>query len=209
LGLQSLEKQRTKHPPIKELSFSKQIMSSRQLSNIFIVAAKRTPFGSFGGSFKSVSATELGVVATKAALAQASIDPVLIDSVFFGNVIPSSKDAAYLSRHVGLKSGIPIHTPALTVNRLCGSGFETVIQGANSIRLGESQFSVCGGAENMSMAPLQVNGEHARWGVALGQGMTLGDSLWDGLTDAHAGVPMGVTAENLATQYGITREVSL
>jgi len=181
-------------------------MASRQLSNIFVVAAKRTPFGSFGGSFKGVSATELGAVATTAAMAQASIDPNIIDSVFFGNVIASSKDAAYLARHVGLKAGIPIHAPALTINRLCGSGFESVIQGANSIRLGESNINVCGGTENMSMAPLQVNGEHARWGVTLGQGMVLGDALWDGLTDSHAGVPMGVTAENLALLYGITRE---
>ena len=153
-----------------------------------------------------MTATELGVASTKAALAQGNIDPELVDNVYFGNVIPSSKDAAYLARHIGLKSGVPVASPALTINRLCGSGFETVIQGANSIKLGESRIAVCGGTESMSLAPLQVSGLDARWGVTLGKGLQLGDSLWDGLTDAHAGTPMGITAENLAEKYGITRE---
>jgi len=97
-------------------------------------------------------------------------------------------------------------TPALTINRLCGSGFETVVQGANQIQLGEAQVALCGGTENMSNAPLQVFGNDARWGVALGKGLKMGDALWDGLTDAYAKTPMGVTAENLAEKYGITRE---
>lgn len=176
------------------------------MSGIFIVAAKRTPFGAFGGSLKAMTATQLGVVSTKAALAEGGIDPALVDHIFFGNVIPSSKDAAYLSRHVGLQSGIPITTPALTLNRLCGSGFETVSQGANLIKLGEANVVVCGGTESMSMAPLQANGLHARWGVSLGAGLALEDSLWSGLTDAHTNTPMGVTAENLAKQYNITRQ---
>ena len=176
------------------------------MSNIFIVAAKRTPFGSFGGSLKSLTATELGVVSTKSAIAAGNIDPSTIDAVYFGNVIQSSSDAAYLARHVGLKVGVPVGVPALTINRLCGSGFETVIQGAKSIKLGEAKVVICGGSENMSMAPLQVDGNDARWGVALGTGLTMRDSLWDGLTDKHAGTPMGITAENLAAKYGITRE---
>ena len=182
--------------------------SSIIMSGIFLVAAKRTPFGAFGGALKSLSATELGVVSTKAALAQASMDPSLIDQVYFGNVIQSCNDAAYLARHVALKSGIPIPTPALTVNRLCGSGFETVIQGAKSIKCQEAQIALCGGTEQMSAAPLQVDGNAARWGVALGTGLQLRDALWDGLTDTHAGTPMGVTAENLAQKYNITRQVS-
>jgi acetyl-CoA acyltransferase 2 len=101
---------------------------------------------------------------------------------------------------------VPIASPALTINRLCGSGFETVIQGAKSIKLNEAKIVVCGGAENMSMAPLQVDGNDARWGVALGNGLKMRDSLWDGLTDQHAGTPMGITAENLAVKYGISRE---
>ena len=150
------------------------------MTNIFIVAAKRTPFGSFGGSLKALTATELGVVSTKSAITAASIDPSTIDAVYFGNVIQSSSDAAYLARHVGLKCGVPVAAPALTINRLCGSGFETVIQGAKSIRLGEARIVVCGGSENMSMAPLQVDGNDARWGVSLGTGLTMRDSLWDG-----------------------------
>lgn len=176
------------------------------MSGIFVVAAKRTPFGAFGGSFKSITATELGVVSTKAALAQANLDPAAVDSCFFGNVVQSCSDAAYLARHVVLKSGCAQSTPALTVNRLCGSGFETVIQAATSIKVGDSRIVLAGGTENMSMAPLQVSGADARWGVALGKGLKLGDALWDGLTDAHVSMPMGTTAENLAEKYGITRQ---
>lgn len=176
------------------------------MSGVFLVAAKRTPFGTFGGSLKSISATDLGTHATKAALASINLDPELVDSVFFGNVIQTSPDAAYLARHVGLRSGTRLDAPSLTINRLCGSGFESVVLGAQSIRLGESQIAICGGAENMSDAPLCASGNDARWGVKLGAGLSFRDSLWDGLTDAYANVPMGITAENLAKQYGITRE---
>ena len=161
------------------------------MSGLFVVAAKRTPFGAFGGSLKALTATELGVVSTKAALAQANLDPTLIDACFFGNVIQSSQDAAYLARHVALKSGCNLSIPSLTINRLCGSGFETVVQGATAIKVGDANIALCGGTENMSMAPLQVSGNDARWGVALGKGLRMGDALWDGLTDAHAGTPMG------------------
>ena len=180
------------------------------MSSVFIVAAKRTPFGAFGGSLKSLSATELGVVSNKAALAQANnLDPSLVDAVCFGNVIQSSSDAAYLARHVGLKSGLPIDKPALTINRLCGSGFETVIQGMNWIRVGDAKIVLTGGTENMSMAPLQASGLETRWGgVGLGKGLHLRDALWDGLTDQHTQTPMGMTAENLADQYDISRQVS-
>mmetsp|Transcript_21969 Transcript_21969/g.45971 ORF Transcript_21969/g.45971 Transcript_21969/m.45971 type:complete len:396 (+) Transcript_21969:107-1294(+) len=176
------------------------------MANIFIVAAKRTAFGAFGGSLKKLTSTELGTIATKAAINSANIDPSAIDAVYFGNVIQSSSDAAYLARHVGLKCGVPIGSPALTINRLCGSGFETVIQGAKSIKLNEAKIVVCGGSENMSMAPLQVDGNDSRWGVPLGSGLKMRDSLWDGLTDQHVGTPMGITAENLAEKYGISRE---
>jgi len=173
---------------------------------IFLVAAKRTPFGGFGGSLKSISATDLGTHATKAALDSIGLDPELVDSIFFGNVIQTSPDAAYLARHVGLKSGMRLSAPSLTINRLCGSGFESVILGAQSIMLGESNIVVCGGSENMSDAPLCASGNDSRYGVKLGSGLHLRDSLWDGLTDAYAQIPMGVTAENLAKKYNITRE---
>ena len=177
------------------------------LKNIYIVAAKRTPFGAFGGSLKHLTATQLGVESTKAALSAGKIDPSLIDAVYFGNVIQSSNDAAYLARHVGLKVGMPIPTPALTINRLCGSGFETVILGANAISLNQASIVVCGGTENMSAAPLAVDGNAARWGVSLGHGMQMQDMLWCGLTDAHVNTPMGVTAEHLAKSYQISRQV--
>lgn len=177
------------------------------MSGVFLVAAKRTPFGTFGGSLKNFSATDLGTHATQAALNSIDLDPTAVDSIFFGNVIQSSADAAYLARHVGLKSGMKLAAPSLTINRLCGSGFETVILGAQSIQLGESNIAVCGGAENMSDAPLSVAGNDARWGVKLGTGLSMRDALWDGLTDSYANTPMGVTAENLAKKYGITREV--
>lgn len=182
--------------------------------NIFIVAAKRTPFGSFGGSLKNISATDLATIATKSALASSSssssgnaIDPSLIDSIFVGNVIQSSPDAAYLARHVGLKSGLPQSSTALTINRLCGSGFETIIQGAQQLTLhNSSKITICAGTENMSAAPFQVDGNNLRWGVTLGNAnVNMRDSLWDGLTDTYAGTPMGITAENLAEKYDISR----
>jgi len=121
-------------------------------------------------------------------------------------VISSSLDATYLARHVGLKSGLPISTPAITINRLCGSGFETVCMGAESITLDRSTINLCGGTENMSQAPMIIDGLSARFGTALGKGMKAEDSLWAGLTDTHVKLPMGLTAEKLAEQYGITRQ---
>lgn len=171
--------------------------------NLFIVGAKRTPFGSFGGSLKKWSATDLAVHASQAAL-----PPHLKDrtqEVFVGNVIQSSKDAAYLARHVGLRCEIPLEVPALTINRLCGSGFETLRLG---IQVLEHQNGVvlAAGTENMSNAPMAVEGTHVRWGVPLGTDVKMYDSLWSGLTDSLYSTPMGVTAENLATRYNITRE---
>ena len=151
--------------------------------SIYIVGAKRTAFGSFGGSLAKLSATELGVHSTKAALAQASVDPSTVGAVYFGNVVASSPDAPYLARHVALKCDLPTETPALTINRLCGSGFETVVQGAKSILLGEADVAVCGGTENMSGAPFQIDGNAVRWGVNLGTELKMRDALWDGLTD--------------------------
>ena len=173
--------------------------------SIFIIGAKRTAFGAFGGKLKSLTATDLSVIASKAAIAHSQVNPSQVDEDFFGAVIPSSLDSSYLSRHVALKSGLPIPTPALTVNRLCGSGFEAAILGAEAIELGRSSINLCGGTENMSQAPMMIDGISSRWGASLGKGLKAEDLLWSALTDSYAKAPMGITAENLATKYNIDR----
>lgn len=185
------------------------------MSGIFVVGAKRTPFGSFGGSLKKLTGTELGVLATKAALSDANIDDAnIVDNVIFGNVVASSPDAPYTARHIALQSGCNQSIPSLTINRLCGSGFESIIQGYNLIALSNNHNNpiadptnvvVCGGTENMSMAPYTLNGNDVRWGTALGSALNARDSLWDGLTDMNIKLPMGITAENLAQKYNISR----
>eukprot|EP01061_Rhynchopus_euleeides_P037860 TRINITY_DN65149_c0_g1_i1.p2 TRINITY_DN65149_c0_g1~~TRINITY_DN65149_c0_g1_i1.p2 ORF type:complete len:418 (+),score=160.04 TRINITY_DN65149_c0_g1_i1:120-1256(+) len=157
------------------------------------------------GTLKDVSATELGVASSKAALEQAGMNPDQVDEVIFGNVCQSSPDAIYLARHIGLKCGVPKEAAALTVNRLCGSGFESIIQGAKQIMLGESKVVLAGGAENMSMCPHSIYGARQGSGLPLGGGKLV-DSLWEGLIDSHTKTPMGVTAENLATQYNISQQ---
>ena len=177
---------------------------SKLSKSIVIVAAKRTAFGTMQGALKGLSANDLGVVAAKAALAQSGLPAEAIGHVVFGNVLQSSADAIYCARHIGLKAGLPITTPALTVNRLCGSGFEAIIQGAQQILLGEHDAVLVGGNENMTQAPHVVRG--ARDGFAFGKAPAMEDSLWSALTDSYTNTPMAVTAENLATQYGITRQ---
>jgi acetyl-CoA acyltransferase 2 len=169
---------------------------------IVILAGARTPFGKFGGAFKRVIATELGVFAGIGAMSRANVSPADIDHVIFGNVLQTSSDAIYLARHVGLRAGIPKSSPALTVNRLCGSGFQSIISGAQLLLLGEANFVLAGGTENMTQAPHVVR--DARWGLPLGEGK-LEDSLWSALTDTYCNVSMAMTAEKLAVQYGITR----
>jgi acetyl-CoA acetyltransferase family protein len=172
--------------------------------SIVIVAAKRTAFGTMQGALKSLSATDLGVHAAKAALAQSKVAPEAISHVVIGNVMQTSPDAIYIARHIGLKAGLPITTPAVTVNRLCGSGFEAIIQGASQLLLGEGDAVLVGGAENMSQAPHVLRG--ARDGWVFGKSPAVEDSLWSALTDSYCNTPMAVTAENLATKYGITRQ---
>jgi acetyl-CoA acyltransferase 2 len=164
----------------------------------------RTGFGAFGGALKDHSATDLGAVAARAALDRSGVEPAAVDHVVFGNVLQTSADAPYLARHVGLRAGLPIETPALTVNRLCGSGFEAVIQAGQQIRLGESRVVLAGGTESMSQAPHVVRG--ARWGLRLGPPPPLEDPLWEALRDTHCDLSMAETAERLAERYRITRE---
>ncbi len=173
--------------------------------DVFIVAAKRTVFGSFGGGLKTQSATDLGVVAAEAAITASGMDDRKddFDHVIFGNVIQTSADAIYLARHVGLRAGLPDVVPALTLNRLCGSGFQAVISGAEQILTDQAEVVLVGGTESMSQAPHVVRG--ARWGLALGKS-ALEDSLWTALTDSYVKLPMALTAENLAEQYKISQE---
>jgi acetyl-CoA acetyltransferase family protein len=173
---------------------------------LVFLAAKRTPFGTYGGALKDISATDLAVHASKAALKQSGVQPDDVDEVVFGNVMQTSADAIYLARHVGLKSGLPQAVPALTVNRLCGSGFQAIVDAALSMLAGHTRCALVGGTENMSQAPHIARG--LRFGVALGKAPKLEDALWEGLTDSYNGLPMAMTAENLAAKYSIgQREV--
>ncbi|KAJ3130174.1 3-ketoacyl-CoA thiolase, mitochondrial [Nowakowskiella sp. JEL0407] len=171
---------------------------------VYIVAAKRTPFGAFNGKLKSFSATHLGGLASKAAIAQLPSD-TKIDSVIYGNVLQTSSDAAYLSRHVGHRAGLDITSSALTINRLCGSGFQAVINAAQEIITGEANVVLAGGTENMSQAPFALRG--IREGIKYGQDQKLEDTLANALIDQYpTHTPMGITAENLGKKYGITRQ---
>jgi acetyl-CoA acetyltransferase family protein len=171
--------------------------------SVFILGGARTPMTQYVGALKDVSAIELGAVATRGALARTGVQPEWVEHVVFGNVQQSSVDAHYGARHVGLKAGLPIEVPALTVNRLCGSGIQAVLSGAQHILLGEAGIVVAGGMENMSQVPHVIRG--LRSGLKLGQGK-LEDWLWEGLNDPYAGCSMAITAENCAEKYGITRE---
>jgi acetyl-CoA acyltransferase 2 len=179
-------------------------MSPSRETGVVFLSGVRTGFGGFGGALKECSATDLGVVAARAALARSGVDPADVGHVVFGNVLQTSADAPYLARHVGLRAGLPIETPAVTVNRLCGSGFEAVIQGAQQILLGQADAVLAGGTESMSQAPHVVRG--ARWGLRLGPSAALEDTLWEALRDSECGLSMAETAERLAEQYRIGRE---
>ncbi len=174
-------------------------------AEVVFLAGRRTPFGTFGGTLKDLTATDLGVHSARAALDAAGIDPAAVGHVFYGNALQSSSDAIYLARHVGLRAGVPTEVGALTLNRLCGSGFQAIVSGAREILLGESEVTLCGGTESMSQAPHVIRG--ARWGaLRLGPaGNNLQDSLWEALLDSNCGLSMAETAEKLAEQYGVTR----
>jgi acetyl-CoA acyltransferase 2 len=174
-----------------------------QHSDVLFLSGSRTGFGSFGGSLKDFTAITLGVHAAQHALAKSGVEASAVDHVVFGNALQTSADAIYLARHVALRAGLPIETPAVTVNRLCGSGFESIIQGAQQILLGESKIVLAGGAESMSQAPHVVRG--ARWGLRLGPAPPFEDLLWESLKDPQCGFSMAETAENLADKYKISR----
>ena len=175
----------------------------RASKEIVLVGGCRTAFGAFGGTLKDFTATDLGVFAARAALERSHIAPEEVGHVIFGNALQTSNDAIYLARHVGLRAGVPEGVPAVTVNRLCGSGFESIIQAARLILTGEAEAVLAGGAESMSQAPHVIHG--ARWGIPLGKS-ELTDLLWAALFDPYAGFSMAETAENLAQEYDLTRE---
>jgi acetyl-CoA acetyltransferase family protein len=172
-------------------------------TDIVFLSAVRTPFGTYGGALKDISAIDLSVLASKAALERAGVDPSDVAHTIFGNVLQTSTDAAYFARHVALKAGCSNDSSALTVNRLCGSGFQAVISGAQEIMLGDGEVCLTGGGESMSQAPHVARG--IRFGTPLGSSPALEDTLWSALTDTVPNMKMGETAEKLATQYKLDR----
>lgn len=171
---------------------------------VFILGGKRTPMGEYVGALKDVSAIDLGAVAARGALESTAVSADEIDHTVMGNALQTSGDAIYGARHVALKAGVPFDRPALTVNRLCGSGIQSIISGAQMIQLGEARTALVGGIESMSQAPHVIRG--ARSGFALGQGK-LEDSLMVALLDTYCNIPMAGTAENLARKFEIGRDI--
>jgi acetyl-CoA acetyltransferase family protein len=173
------------------------------MAEIYILGGARTPMAEYAGRLKDITALELGAIASRAAMERTGVRPEDVDHVVFGNVLQTSSDAVYGARHVGLKAGLPIDVPALTVNRLCGSGIQAAVNGAHLLLLGEADVVLTGGMESMSQAPHVIRG--LRSGLRLGQGQ-LEDTLWSALLDTHCGCTMAGTAENCAVKYGISRE---
>jgi acetyl-CoA acetyltransferase family protein len=172
-------------------------------SEVFILGGARTPMTDYAGALKDVSALELGAIAARGAFQKTGVRPEWVDHAVVGNVLQTSADAIYGARHVALKAGVPVDVPALTVNRLCGSGIQAAVSGAQLIQLGEAGVVLTGGTESMSQAPHVIRG--LRSGLKLGQGR-LEDSLWEALLDSYCGCTMAMTAENCAAKYGITRD---
>lgn len=173
------------------------------MKEVVIVSAVRTPIGSFGGSFKNVSAVDLGTIAAKEAIKRAGIKPDMVDEVIFGNVLQAGL-GQNVARQVSIGAEIPIEVPSYTVNKVCGSGLKTVTLAAQAIKAGEADVVLVGGTENMSQAPYLMKG--ARWGQRMGDGVIedymVKDGLWDVFNDYH----MGITAENIAERWNLTRE---
>lgn len=173
------------------------------MEQVYIVEGARTPFGTFGGALKDVDPTALAVIASKEAIKRSKIAKEDIDLTIMGNVMHVANNSPYIARHIGLHAGVPIESPALTVNRLCGSGMQAVISAAQSLMLGEGRVALTGGTESMSLSPHVMRG--ARFGTQL-KTPQLDDMLWASLTDEYIGAGMGMTAENLAEKYAISRE---
>lgn len=169
--------------------------------DVYLLNGARTPFGKLCGTLAQLSPTDLGILASRAALLKSNISAADVDQVFYANIGQSSADCYFLPRHIGLYTGIPESVPAIMLQRICGSGFETIIAGAEQIAVGKSSVSLCGGTENMSLSPTVSFGN--RMGYALGK-IDFKDMLWEALNDTAA-VPMGCTAENVALKYKISK----
>ena len=170
--------------------------------DIYLLNGARTPFGKLCGTLSAISPTDLGIYASRAAIEKSGIQGQDIDQIMYANIGQSSTDSYFLPRHIGLYSGIPESIPAIMLQRICGSGFETIISGAEQISLNKAEVTLCGGTENMSLSPTAAFGN--RMGYALGK-LAFVDMLWEALNDTAA-VPMGCTAENIATKYDITKQ---
>ena len=173
------------------------------MTNVVISSAARTAVGSYGKSLKDVPPSELGATASKAAMERAGVEPGQIEHVVFGNVIHTEPGDMYMARVVGVKSGIPTEVPAYTVNRLCGTGVQSIVSAAQAIQTGEADVALAGGAESMSRGPYWM--PDVRWGARMGETKMV-DPVMGGLTDPFHDILMGVTAENLAERDGISRE---
>ena len=175
--------------------------ANAESGSVVFLSAVRTPFGTFGGKLKAISPVDLAVHASTAAIERAGIAATDIDQTIFGNVLYTTSDSIYFARHVALKSGCRQETSALTLNRLCGSGFQAVVSGAQEIILGDAQLCLVGGAESMSQAPHVTRG--IRWGTPLGKAPVMEDVLWEGMPDPTSAREAG--AENLADRYSSSR----
>jgi acetyl-CoA acyltransferase 2 len=172
---------------------------------LVFLSGKRTPFAANGGSFRDVATTNLALSAAQAAIAQSQVAPDQIDHTIFGNVLYSTAETIYIPRHVGLMAGIPQDRPALGLNRLCGTGFQVIVDAFHQMLAGDSRCALVGGVENMSLSPYALRS--ARWGSKMGN-QVIADMMTEALTDAYTNAPMAITAENLAEKYQITREQS-
>ncbi len=172
--------------------------------SVVFLSGVRTPFGTFCGTLKEMSATQLGAIAAKAAMERAGVSPDMIDHTIVGNVIQSAADGSYIGRHVALAAGVPQEKPGYCVNRMCASGFQAIVSGAQEIMTGEADVVLAVGAENMSLTPHVIR--NTRWGIGLFE-TPMEDGLYNALTDLYVNVPMGITAENLAEKYDLHREI--
>ena len=173
------------------------------MEDVFVLSAVRTPIGKYGGGLASVPPCDLAATVVREAVSRAGVDPAQVGHVVFGNVLHTEKRDMYLSRVAAVNGGLPVGTPAMTLNRLCGSGLQAIVSASQSIMLGDCEVAVAGGAESMSRVPYWLPG--MRWGQRMNDGVAI-DAMVGALTDPFDACHMGVTAENVASEYHVSRE---